>query len=213
MNKWDLINIIIVEDDPVYSDILAEVIKQEPTLSFAASFPNVSETLRNLKNYPDIHIILLDIGLPDVSGIEAIEKIKAINPNLAIIMLTVFDDDEKIFEAMCRGASGYLLKAESDTKIIDGIKDVYNGGAVFSPAVAAKILKSFSKKKKIKYNLTKREVEVLEHMKEYSTKKKIADKLFISEMTVVSHVKNIYKKLHVNCASQAIAKAIEEGII
>ena len=207
------INIIIVDDDPVYLRSLDAIIKQEKSLNCIGSFPNVSEVLEFLKDSPDVSVILLDIGLPDISGIEAIEKIKSLNIDVSIVMLTVFDDDEKIFNALCKGASGYLLKAESDAKIIDAIKDVYSGGAVFSPSIAHRILNFFSKKTKRKYDLTKREIEVLEYMKECPTKRKIAEELFISEMTVISHVKNIYKKLHVNCASQAIAKAMDEGLI
>lgn len=207
-----IINIVIVEDDPTYSESLFAVINNNDTLKCEYAFSNTKETIQYLEKHNDVDIVLLDIGLPDVSGIEAIEKIKLLQPDCSVVILTVYDDDDKIFEAICNGASGYLLKAESDTRILEAVFDIYQGGAFFTPTIASKILNFFSKKKR-KYDLTKREIEVLKKMKELPTKKKIAEKLFISELTVVSHVKNIYKKLHVNCASQAVAKAIEEGLI
>jgi DNA-binding NarL/FixJ family response regulator len=160
-------------------------------------------------------VILLDIGLPGMSGIKGIEKFKEISPSTLIVILTVYDDSDKVFDALCAGASGYLLKDSTPEKIIDSIKEVLAGGAPMNMKIAHKVLELFAqfKKKKADYGLTEREKEILQHTVAGLTKQQIADKLFLSFHTVNTHLKNIYIKLHVNTLSGVVSKVYKENIL
>jgi DNA-binding NarL/FixJ family response regulator len=161
---------------------------------------------------PDV--ILVDVELPGMNGIEAVQRIKAISPITRIIMLTVFDDHDKIFKAVCAGASGYLLKTSPVEKIVESIRDVYSGGAPMTPRVAHSVLEMFSRLMvpHQDYGLTAREQKILELMTEGLLKKEIADQLTLSYHTVDTHLRNIYAKLHVNTRSGAVAKALKERL-
>ena len=169
-------------------------------------------------NLPDV--ILMDIEMPVMNGIAATAQISEKFPDIKIIMLTVFDDEDKIFKAIKSGASGYLLKDESVEKIVDGIDSVLNGGAPMSAAIASKTLKLLKQSSNIitekpteDFNLSNREVEVLDLLKEGFDYNQIAEKLFISPFTVRKHIENIYKKLQVNNKMQAVQKATTNRII
>jgi DNA-binding NarL/FixJ family response regulator len=171
----------------------------------------IKEEMNNC--FPDV--ILLDIGLPGMNGIKCINKIKEIEKNIHIIILSVYDDNDNLFNALCEGASGYLLKDSSPEKIVASIKEVQLGGAPMSMTIANKVLKMFSgfKPQKKDYGLTEREEEILQLIVDGLTKHQIADKLFLSFHTVNTHIKNIYSKLHVHTKSGVITKVFRENII
>ncbi|MGE5846984.1 MAG: LuxR C-terminal-related transcriptional regulator, partial [Ignavibacteria bacterium] len=159
-----------------------------------------------------------DLGLPGMSGIEGIKKVKSFIPGLTILVLTVYEENDRVFDALCAGASGYLVKKTPPSKLLEAIKDAYEGGAPMSSQIARKVIDFFQKKKPVSpgkdvYILTPREKEILSGLVEGRNFKSIADSLFISVETVRFHFRNIYKKLHVHSQSEAVAKAIKEGII
>jgi len=184
---------------------------------------NGNDLLKKLSSNKDIDVILMDIQMPEMDGMTATWKVKELYPHIKIIMLTVFDDDDQIFLAIQNGAIGYLLKEETIDVIVDAIKVVYEGGASMSPLIAQKVLKLLSQSElKLKqknevpyqdFELTKREIEILNQLKLGKDYKVIADELFISPFTVRKHIENIYTKLHVNNKMQAVQKAIQHNII
>lgn len=209
------INIWLVEDNLSYRKTLTGVINRTPGLFCDHAYSSCEEAISRLNTEPFPNIILLDIGLPGMSGIEGIEKFKKITPETHVLILTVYDDNEKVFNALCAGASGYLLKDSTPEKIVDSIEEVLAGGAPMNMQIARKVLKMFSnlKPKKKDYGLTEREKEILQFLITGLTKQQIADKLFISFHTVNTHLKNIYNKLHVNTKAGAITKAFRENIV
>jgi len=160
--------------------------------------------------------VLMDIDMPNISGIEATRNIKKKFPGQVIVILTMFDDDDKVFDAICAGAAGYLVKNESLSQLIDGVKQAHAGGAPMTPSIARKVLQLFQQKnapaEDNAYNLTEREKEVLQHLVDGCSYKIIAGKLDLSYDTVHSHIKNIYKKLHVNSVSGAVSKALRDRL-
>lgn len=211
----DKINIWVVEDNLRYRKSLAGLINSTEGMICAQSFSACEEAIKKLESEFPPEVILLDIGLPGISGIEGIEKFKQISPSTLILILTIYDDNDKVFDALCAGASGYLLKDSSPEKIIDAIKEVLAGGAPMNMKIAHKVLELFAqfKKKKSDYGLTEREKEILHLMVDGLTKQQIADKLFLSFHTVNTHLKNIYNKLHVNSISGAVSKVYKENIL
>ena len=154
--------------------------------------------------------------MPGLNGIEAISIIKEIKPDVYIIMYTQFEDDEKLFKSLCAGDDGYILKKSSPLKLPEAIEEVCNGGAPLSPAIAKKMLSSFKVKPVTTanhYNLTPRETELLQLLIKGYSVKLISAELFISYDTTRTHLRNIYRKLHVNCGKEAIAKVLSEKII
>lgn len=206
---------MIIEDDDTYRNSICEVINSGVNMSCSHACESCEEAIAILEHDFVPEIILLDIKLPGMSGIEGIRKIKAITPSTLIIMLTVFEDDEKVFNAVCQGASGYLLKSTPADKIKEAIYDVRNGGAAMSPTIAAKVLNMFSRysQPKQEYGLTVREKEILQLLVDGFNKKHIADKLFISLHTIDTHLKNIYSKLHVHSQIDVIAKTLKEHLL
>lgn len=161
---------------------------------------------------PDV--VLMDIDMPGESGIKGVQMIKEANPDTAVIMYTVIEDDDKLFRCLCAGANGYLLKKTPPAKLFDAINEVLEGGAPMSPIIARKVLSTFHLKQDInKYNLSFREKEVLQWLSKGYSIKMIAAEMALAFDTVRSHLKNIYQKLHVNCGKEAIAKALGERII
>ncbi|MBC7938075.1 MAG: response regulator transcription factor [Rhizobacter sp.] len=163
-------------------------------------------------------VILMDIEMPGTDGIAATRHVIKKWPEIKILMQTVFEDDDKIFKAICAGASGYILKSTSPARLVESIIEVYNGGSPMSPYIASRVLKLFqqfapAEQQNEDYSLSGREKEILSLMVEGNNLQLIADKTFISYETVRSHVKRIYKKLHVASASEAVAKAIRQRII
>jgi DNA-binding NarL/FixJ family response regulator len=155
----------------------------------------------------------MDIDMPGETGIQGVSMVKETRPQTAVIMYTVFEDEEKLFQCLCAGANGYLLKKTEPEKIFEAIREVMQGGAPMSPTIAKKVIESFQPAKSSQqYHLTERELEVLQLLTKGHSTKVIADKLDIAFNTVRSHLKNIYAKLHVNCGKEAIAKVLAEHI-
>lgn len=202
------ISIAIVEDEKNYNNALKKVINYQDDMTVIAQFFDGNDALKNLTNIsPDV--VMMDIQLQDMLGIEIIEKLRKEMPKTQFIMCTSFEDDEKIFNSLKAGAAGYLIKGESMDKILSSIRDVYNGGAPMSFSIARKVLKYFEKTlpdNKDLDELTVREKEVLELLSHGLLYKEIADKKYISIDTVKKHVGNIYRKLHVNNKVEAINK-------
>lgn len=153
----------------------------------------------------------MDIQLPGMSGIEGVRRIKKFLPDLDIIMLTIHDDDRRVFDSLCAGACGYLVKTTPPVKILEAIKDVHNGGAPMSASIARLVLQSF--RKSSDSNLSPREQEILALLCQGKSYKMIADALHLSKGTVHSHLKKIYKKLEVNSMTEAVAKAHLERLV
>lgn len=211
----DSVQVWVIEDNDLYRNNLATLLNQSDGIICEGAFRTCEEALQRLDDSFAPDVFLIDIGLPGISGIEGTRKLKATWPGSQIIMITVFDDDEKIFEAICAGASGYLLKNSPDEKIVEAIKETLQGGAPMSAQIARKVLDMFSalvlpKEESV---LTHREKEILGLVVEGFPKKQIADRLNVSYHTVDSHIKNIYAKLHVHNTSSAVAKALKEKLI
>jgi DNA-binding NarL/FixJ family response regulator len=165
------------------------------------------------------HVLLMDIEMPGMDGITATKLVVKQWPDIKILIQTVFEDDDKIFAAICAGASGYILKSTSPARLVEAIHEVYNGGSPMSPYIASRVLKLFQQfapsipEDEEKYTLSNREKEILSLMVEGNNFHVIAEKSFISYETVRTHVKRIYKKLHVASASEAVVKAIRERLV
>lgn len=212
------IRVAIFEDNKLVRDALEAILNGTPGFTCCGVFTDGNNWERNIKSsQPDV--VLMDIEMPGLSGIEVSRKINKQFPEVKILIQTVFNDSEKIFEAICAGASGYILKNDPPHKYLDAINEVYNGGAPISPSVAKKMLSFFTNKNvllvspdKSDYQLSDREKELLRLMVEGHHYKAIAEKTFISYETVRTHVKHIYKKLHVASRSEAVMKAIQHGL-
>jgi DNA-binding NarL/FixJ family response regulator len=205
-----MINVAIVEDDAGIRQGLEWLLKSSPEFCCVASCQNAGEALRLLpKAAPQV--ILMDINLPDRSGIECAAQIKEVLPSTQIVMITVYDDDEKVFNALRAGASGYILKRTPPKKILQAIREVHAGGVPMSGEIARKLLTVFREPPSApaqadEENLSPREQEVLELLSRGCANKEIADKLSLSIETVTWHLKHIYSKLHVRSRTQAALK-------
>ena len=208
------ISVCIVEDHKRLREGLVQLIENSEGFTVCGSFPNANNIVKNIRDVlPDI--VLLDIQMPGVNGIEALGLIRKEYPKLKIIIQTVFEDDNKIFAAICAGASGYILKTTPPQKYLEAIKEAYEGGAPITGNVAGKVLSMFRQNFKSStgnYNLSGREKEILDYLVRGLSYKMIADKCSISYDTVRFHMKNIYAKLHVNSMTEAVAKAIQNKL-
>jgi DNA-binding NarL/FixJ family response regulator len=204
----------IVEDNLFFQKCLVELINGESDLKCSQSFNSCEKTLHYLEFGTHPSIILLDIGLPGMSGLEGIQKFRQLAPSTHIIIITVHEDSESIFQAICAGAAGYLLKESPGEKIIEAIRDVQKGGSPINAQIARKVLTAFAalNAPSPNYDLTEREREILQHMINGLTKKEIGEKLSLSHHTIDTHVRKIYERLHVNKRSSAVAKALQQRI-
>ena len=208
----------IFEDNKLVRDALQAILNGTPGYTCCGAFADGNRWLEDIKR-SDPDVVLMDIEMPGLNGIEISQQLHQVFPDLKILIQTVFNDSEKIFSALCAGASGYILKNDSPVKYLEAINEVYNGGAPMNSIVAKKVLAFFGNKNIIlvtpeanDYQLSQREKEILQLMGSGDNYKAIAGKAFISYETVRTHVKNIYKKLHVVCRSEAVLKAIQQGI-
>jgi DNA-binding NarL/FixJ family response regulator len=196
--------ITIVEDDSIIRNAFVTLIRQNKNYSVVNAYGDAESAIKNLKaDEPDI--CLMDIELPGMNGIVAISKIKAILPKTHVVVVTVYENDELVFKALCEGAAGYLTKNMPSSKLMDSLLELENGGAPMSTNIARMVVSSFHRNRQSP--LSNRELEVLELLasgKSYST---IADQLFVDKETVKSHIKNIYLKLEVHSKAEAIEKA------
>jgi DNA-binding NarL/FixJ family response regulator len=206
----------LIEDQRDTRRVVARVLSHAPTLQCACAFASCEEALAALRTQPVPDVILLDVGLPGMSGIEGIPALKALAPSTHIIMLTVFDDQDKVFKAICAGASGYLLKSADEDGIADAVHQVLAGGAPINPRVARLILSMFASRDaapRQDYGLSAREREVLELAVRGLAVKEIAEQMGLSYHTVDNHLRSVYSKLQVHTRSGAVAKAVSERLL
>ncbi|MBS1680873.1 MAG: response regulator transcription factor [Bacteroidetes bacterium] len=203
-----MIKVAIVEDSVTLRNSLAHLISGTEGMTCVVALGNLQNIISELsKVKPDV--VLMDIGLPDISGIEGVRTVKSNFSETQILMFTVFEDEDKIFEAIRNGASGYLLKKTPSPQIIEAIRELYSGGVPMSPAIARKVIQSFQSVPAQPVELlTPREREILFSLVDGLSYKKIAEKYFISISTVRTHISSIYEKLHVHSKAQAVAKAL-----
>ena len=210
-----MIRVNIYEDQSEIRELLIETVRSSSDLLLVNAYPNAKEILENTrKDKPEV--ILMDIQMPGISGIEAVQLVKRQFPQIQICMQTVFEDNEKIFAAICSGASGYILKDSTPEKYINAIIDTYQGGSPMTPSIARKVLTMFQNQNtKVTdfVELTTGEKNVLELLVKGLSYKMIAADLGVSFPTVNFHLKNIYKKLHVNSATEAISKALVNNLV
>ncbi len=206
--------VLLYEDNVELRSSLAALINFSGDLELVANFENCKDVLDHLETYvPDI--ILSDIDMPLVNGIEGLKLIRSVQPELPVIMLTVFDDREHVLEAILEGATGYVLKQHLTTRLGIAIQEAMEGGAPMSPIVAQMVLKYISsqRSKRNTYALTNREKDILQSLTDGNSYKMIANNLGISLGTVTSHIKNIYEKLDVHSQAEAVSKTLREGIL
>jgi DNA-binding NarL/FixJ family response regulator len=205
-----MIKVGIVEDNQVLLKSMEQLFEQTTDIRCVASVKNLLNVVSVFqKAKPDI--VIMDIGLPDISGIEGVRTLRNNFNNIQILMFTVFEDDDKIFEAIREGASGYLLKKTRPQEILDAIRSLHQGGSPMSPSVARRVIQFFQAGPPLKeedYQLTTREKEILFALVDGLSYKKIADKYYLSVHTIRKHISNIYEKLHVHSKSQAVAKVL-----
>lgn len=205
-----MIKVSVIEDDKLIRESLRDFISESEGFELKGNYENCENAIKDIVlNRPDV--ILMDIQLPGMSGIEGVKIIKDKYPGIDIIMLTVHEDLSMVFQALTAGACGYLDKSASEEKILDSVKEIYEGGAPMSYKIAKLVVSSFQKKTETE--LTQREFDVLDLLCKGHSYKEIAYLLFITVGTVRHHIKNIYYKLHVHSKSEAVAKALKERIV
>jgi DNA-binding NarL/FixJ family response regulator len=212
-----LISVIIVEDNKIIRESLATLINGTDGFSCIGAYSDCESLLQD-KRLQHADVILMDIGLPGMSGIEGVKRTKQKYPDINILMLTVYEESQQIFDALCAGACGYLIKKTSPAQLLEAIKDANSGGSPMSSNIARKVISLFQQTKTfLKDNtilkLSEREKEVLDGLSWGKSYQEIAESLFISIDTVRHHIRNIYMKLHVHSQSEAVAKAIRKGLI
>ena len=205
-----MLHVAIVEDDPDIRESLALLINGTPGYNCTQTFGSAEKGIKGiLKDPPDI--VLMDIELPGITGIEGIKILKEKMPELDILVLTILSDHKIVFEALCAGACGYLMKDTPPAQLLEALQETKEGGAPMSTRIARMVVQSFQITPQT--SLTQRETEVLTHLCKGKSYKMIADSLFISEETVRRHIKNIYRKLEVHSKSEAVAKAFKEKLV
>jgi DNA-binding NarL/FixJ family response regulator len=210
------IRVIIFEDNRNLRESLFNLLDSSSGFVCAGAFAHCERVLENIEEtQPDV--ILMDIELPVVSGIEAVRIIREKNTDVKILMETIFEEDGKIFQSICNGAQGYILKNTPPDRILGAIREVYEGGAPMTPTIASKVLRLFksnlSGNTDESYGLSSREKEILKCLVEGMSYKMIAETCFISTDTVNGHIKNIYRKLQVHSKSEAVVKAVKGKIV
>ncbi len=211
------LRVAIFDDNAKRREGLQLLIDSTEEMTFVGSWPDCRDVVRHVaESSPDV--VLMDIDMPHVDGIAGVVLIRKHFKDVKILMQTVFEDNEKIFDAILAGANGYLLKQTAPTKLIDGIIEVAQGGAPMTPIVAAKVLKLFAQRgsassKSVDFHLTAREVEILRYLVDGFSYKMIAEKCGISYATVNTHVSHIYEKLQVKSVAGAVSLAVREGLV
>jgi DNA-binding NarL/FixJ family response regulator len=209
------IRVSVFDDNDALRDSLYYLISGTPGFAIAGVYPDCNRVLEHLRQ-DTADVILMDIDMPGLNGIDATALIKSHFPEINVLILTSYDDSVKLFDALQSGATGYLLKKTTPAKIMEAITEVSQGGAPMNASIARKVLEFFSEKKNIaenEYDLSPREKDVLGCLVKGDSYKMIAGHCFISMGTVCTHIANIYKKLHVNSKSEAVAKAIREHLV
>lgn len=214
MISKEIIRVSILDDDKEFRELISTTIKNSDGFACAGLYSTCDEAVKKIEDdIPDI--LLLDIAMPYKSGIQSLKEIKRKYPSVEVLMLTVLSDNDKIFESVRNGAVGYILKKNPSNKLLEAIREAYEGGAPFPGEIARKVLEYFKTpfKNSSQSELSDREREVLEALVDGHGTKVIADKLFVSINTIRFHLRNIYNKLHVNSRTEAVAKALKNKII
>lgn len=211
----DIIKTAVVEDMRNIREGLTMLLNFTEGFRCTGSYRTMEEAIPRIKHEtPDV--LLSDIGLPGMNGIEGIKILKQQFPQMTVLMLTVYDDDERIFDALCAGASGYLLKRTSPSKIIENIREAVSGGAPMSPEVAARVIKLFREVRppeRVDYDLTPHETRLLKLLVEGYNYTTAAEELRVSYNTIKFHMRHIYEKLQVHSKSEAVAKALQNRLV
>jgi len=216
-----VIKVSVYEDNVALLESLSYLIREAEGLELCTASSTALQIVDECRNNcPDV--IMMDIDMPQITGIEATRLVKKDFPDINVMILTVFEDKDKIFEALCAGATGYLLKKTPSVQIINAIRDIFHGGSPISIGIARKVLEFFSKPVSSEKNeceerstaskLTQRETEILKYLVKGYSYKKIADACCISINTVNNHINNLYKKLHINSKSEAVVKVLQKKI-
>jgi len=209
------IRVLLYDDNEALRASMEELIAEQKDFELLAAMPNAETVVTDIKEFrPDV--VLMDIDMPIVNGVEAVKNIRKVNEQLPVIMLTIFDDNENIFNAICAGATGYILKRYATEEICDAIRNVMTGGAPMTGSVARKVLLMVPQAKTVeqeKSNLSDRETQRLQFLVNGYSYKMIAGELKVSLDTVRFHIKKIYDKLHVHSATEAVSKAIKNKLI
>jgi DNA-binding NarL/FixJ family response regulator len=210
-----MIKVLLYEDNPQLREGLTMLISGSDGFEVVAAFKNCNNVVEEVEAYrPDV--ILMDIDMPGINGIEGLKRLREYNSDVKVLMLTVFDDNKNVFQAISNGANGYILKKTPPSKLLEYIAEAQSGGAPMTASIATQVLKMFSSMNNEKgedYNLSDREKQVLQLLVDGYSYKMIAGEMFISIDTVRSHIKKIYEKLHVNSKSEAVAKAFKDRIV
>lgn len=211
------ISVVIFDDNKNIRDAIATLIASNDEMRLAGSFADARDLKQQLETTkPDV--VLMDIDMPYITGIEAVREIRTKFPAIPVMMLTVFDDEDRVFNSIRAGAVGYMLKNTNPVKLLDAIREVHLGGAPMTPSIARKVMELFQHQKtpaaaSENYNLSEREKDVLRLLVDGKAYKMISDELGISYETVRTHMKHIYEKLHVASMTEAVAKAIQQKIL
>lgn len=211
-----MINVAVFEDNALLREQLITLLEQgSEGLHCVGGWENCLQVEKIMDYYrPDV--VLMDIDMPEANGFFGLTHITKKQPDVPVIMLTVFEDDHHVFESICLGAKGYLLKKSSPEKIIEAIRDTVNGGSPMSPSIARKMIGAFAAIRQAKatdYKLTKREKDILQSLVDGNSYKMIANELDISINTVRQYIRSIYEKLQVHSMNEAVAKAIRQNVL
>lgn len=207
-------SLVIYEDNVRLRESLELLLSVDTGFAVTGSFSSCMKVAEQMETLMP-QLVIMDIDMPGMTGVEGVRRIKTEFPDIKVVMYTVFDDDNRIFDCICNGADGYLLKNTSPLKLIQALQELAEGGVPMSPFVAQKVFQYFrsSKQSKDDFNLTPRETDVLDLLVKGNSYKMIADKACISIDTVKKHLQNIYHKLHVNCGTEAVVKALQHKIV
>ncbi|MBK7856550.1 MAG: response regulator transcription factor [Bacteroidetes bacterium] len=216
-NEGKPLRVICFDDNKNIRDSVSLLLSTTGNIKMIAGFDSCKNLLQDIeREKPDV--IIMDIDMPEINGVQAVEILRKQHPTLPVMMLTGFEDDEKVFSSLCAGANGYILKNTKMDSLINQIQEVYEGGAPMTPLIARKVLNQFAKMQPQKtpdenYNLSNREKDVLQLLVQGKSYKMIADELHISYETVHSHIRKIYQKLQVNSVGEAVSKTISKNIL
>lgn len=210
-----MIKVLLYEDNPQLREGLTMLISGSDGFEVVAAFKNCENVVSEVMAFqPDV--VLMDIDMPIVNGIEGLKRIRAVNHEVKILMLTVFDDNQNVFQAISNGANGYILKKTPPARLLEYISEAATGGAPMTASIATQVLRMFANmntKQGEDYHLSDREKQVLQLLVDGYSYKMIASEMFIAIDTVRSHIKKIYEKLHVNSKSEAVAKAFKDKLV
>ena len=213
--RTDPVRVVIVEDDRELRDGLEVLLNMTESFTCVNAFRSMEEALRSL-NKETADLVVTDIGLPNINGIDGTRILRERFPQLPIVVLTVHGEDDNIFQALCAGANGYLLKKTPPARIIEALREVLDGGAPMSPSVARRVVdlfRTFNPPEEADYRLTDQELRILRMLVDGHHYKTAATELGISTSTVSFHLKNVYEKLQVHSKSEAVAKALREHLV